>query len=67
MGKKYTNISNCKILQNLPELGFLVSKYAIWQPCCVPSVAINLISDAIFLTYKPSYGMHIFGEINALS
>jgi hypothetical protein len=29
---KYTNIFHCKIFQNLPEFGFLVSKYTIWQP-----------------------------------
>jgi hypothetical protein len=29
---KYTNIFHCKTLQNLPKLGFLVWKYAIWQP-----------------------------------
>jgi hypothetical protein len=32
MATKYTNIFHCKTLQNLPTLGFLVSKYAIWQP-----------------------------------
>jgi hypothetical protein len=30
---KYTNSFHCKTLQNLPKLGFLVLKYAIWQPC----------------------------------
>jgi hypothetical protein len=29
---KYTNIFNCKTLQNLPKLGFLVWKQTIWQP-----------------------------------
>jgi hypothetical protein len=29
---EYTNIFHFKTLQNLPKLGFLVSKYAIWQP-----------------------------------
>jgi hypothetical protein len=33
MAMKYTNIYHCKFLQNLPKLGFLVRKYAIWQPC----------------------------------
>jgi hypothetical protein len=28
----YTNIVNCKTLQNLPKVGSLVWKYAIWQP-----------------------------------
>jgi hypothetical protein len=28
---KYTDIFHCKSLQNLPKLGFLVWKYAIWQ------------------------------------
>jgi hypothetical protein len=28
----YTNIYICMTLQNLFKLGFLVSKYAIWQP-----------------------------------
>jgi hypothetical protein len=32
LGIKYTNIFNCKTLQNLPKLGFLVSKNTIWQP-----------------------------------
>jgi hypothetical protein len=33
---KYTNIFNCKTLQNLPEFVFLVWKQTIWQPClCV--------------------------------
>jgi hypothetical protein len=30
---RYTNIFNCKNLQNLPKFGFLVSKRTIWQPC----------------------------------
>jgi hypothetical protein len=30
---RYTNIFNSKALQNLPKLGFLVSKQTIWQPC----------------------------------
>jgi hypothetical protein len=29
---KYTNVILCRTLQNLPKLGFLVRKYAIWQP-----------------------------------
>jgi hypothetical protein len=29
---KYTNIFHCKTLQILPNLGFFVWKYAIWQP-----------------------------------
>jgi hypothetical protein len=33
MAIKCINIFFCKILQNLPKLGFLVWKYAIWQPC----------------------------------
>jgi hypothetical protein len=32
MAIKFTNISP-KPSQNLPKLGFWVSKYAIWQPC----------------------------------
>jgi hypothetical protein len=28
-----TNIFHCKTLPNLPKLGLLVWKYAIWQPC----------------------------------
>jgi hypothetical protein len=31
---EYTNSFHCKTLQNLPNLGFLVWKYSIWQPCC---------------------------------
>jgi hypothetical protein len=31
MAIKYTNICHCKPLQNLPILGFFVSKYTIWQ------------------------------------
>jgi hypothetical protein len=31
---KYTNFFHCKTLQNLPNLGFLVWKYAIWQLDC---------------------------------
>jgi hypothetical protein len=30
---KYTNLSHCKALQNLPKFGFFVWKYTIWQPC----------------------------------
>jgi hypothetical protein len=33
MAIKYTNIFHCLTLQNLPKFGFLVGKYAIWQPC----------------------------------
>jgi hypothetical protein len=29
---KYTNIFQCKTLQNLPKFGFLVWKHTIWQP-----------------------------------
>jgi hypothetical protein len=32
MSIKYTNIFHCQALQNLPELGSLVRKNAIWQP-----------------------------------
>jgi hypothetical protein len=28
----YTDIFHCKTLQNLPKLGFLIWKKAIWQP-----------------------------------
>jgi hypothetical protein len=34
MAIKYTNHFHCKSLQNLPKLGFLVWKYATWQPSC---------------------------------
>jgi hypothetical protein len=30
---KYTYLFHSKTLQNLPELGFLVLKQTIWQPC----------------------------------
>jgi hypothetical protein len=33
MSIKYTNMFHFKNLQNLPKLGWLVEKYAIWQPC----------------------------------
>jgi hypothetical protein len=36
MAIKYTNIFYCKTLQNLPKLGFLFSKYTIWQPWSRP-------------------------------
>jgi hypothetical protein len=29
----YTNLYHYKALKNLLKLGFLVSKYTIWQPC----------------------------------
>jgi hypothetical protein len=32
MAIKYTNIFRCKPLQNLPKFGFLVGKFATWQP-----------------------------------
>jgi hypothetical protein len=32
MAIKHTNIFLFKALQNLPKLGFLVLKHAIWQP-----------------------------------
>jgi hypothetical protein len=32
MAIKYTNIFHCKTHPNFPKLGFLVWKYAIWQP-----------------------------------
>jgi hypothetical protein len=41
MAIKYTNIFHCKTLQNLPKLGFLVWKYAIWQPCERPDFTSN--------------------------
>jgi hypothetical protein len=33
MGIKNANVFQSKALQNLPESGFLVLKYAIWQTC----------------------------------
>jgi hypothetical protein len=33
---KYINSFHCKTLQNLPEFGFLVWKYTIWQPRIPP-------------------------------
>jgi hypothetical protein len=33
---KYTNALHCKTLQKLPKFGFLVWKYAIWQPWSSP-------------------------------
>jgi hypothetical protein len=33
MEREYTNLFYSKALQNLPDLGFLVWKYTIWQPC----------------------------------
>jgi hypothetical protein len=35
MSINYTNFVHCKTLQNLPKLGFLVWKCAIWQLCYV--------------------------------
>jgi hypothetical protein len=40
---KYSKISNCKTLQNLFNLGFLVSKRTIWQPWAVPNCFYFLI------------------------
>jgi hypothetical protein len=37
MAIKYTNIFHRKSFQNLPKLGFLVWKYAIWPPIFTPS------------------------------
>jgi hypothetical protein len=39
MAIKYTNIFQSKTLQNLPELGFLVRKQTIWQPCSAAAAA----------------------------
>jgi hypothetical protein len=36
MDIKFTNIFNCKALQNLPKFVFLVWKYTIWQPFTTP-------------------------------
>jgi hypothetical protein len=33
MAIKCTDIFHCKTLKILPNLGFLVRKYTIWQPC----------------------------------
>jgi hypothetical protein len=33
MSIKYNNIFHCNSLQKIPKFGFLVCKYAIWQPC----------------------------------
>jgi hypothetical protein len=33
MAIEYTNLFRSKVPQIHPELGFLVSKYIIWQPC----------------------------------
>jgi hypothetical protein len=34
MAIEFTNLFHSKALKNLPKLGFLLRKYAIWQPCC---------------------------------
>jgi hypothetical protein len=36
---KYTNIFHYKTLQNLPKFGFLVCKFAIWQPWSLVTLA----------------------------
>jgi hypothetical protein len=42
MDMKRTNIWHCKALQNLPKLGFLVWKFAIWQPCSAKGKKVSL-------------------------
>jgi hypothetical protein len=51
---KYTNIFHCKSLQILPKLGFLVWKYAIWQPCqqLVESFSFHLLHCNKFALVK---------------
>jgi hypothetical protein len=46
---KNTNIFHCKTLQNLPNLGFLVWKYTIWQHRSRHSVGINRVWDVVYL------------------
>jgi hypothetical protein len=42
---KYHNIFHSKALQNLPKLGFLDWKYAIWQPWCTLQRRLKLKSS----------------------
>jgi hypothetical protein len=37
MAVKYSDLFHSKTLQNLPNFGFLVWKYTIWQPWCSPA------------------------------
>jgi hypothetical protein len=39
MARQYINICQSKAHQNLPNLGFLVRKQTIWQPCVPPKAS----------------------------
>jgi hypothetical protein len=56
MAIKYTKIFHCKSLRNIPEFGFLVWKYAIWQPWHTME---NNLSTSHLSTYAPILFLHL--------
>jgi hypothetical protein len=54
MSIKYTKIFHSEAFQNIPQLGFLVRKYTIWQPCLHPNEHLQKHSPflAIFATNR---------------
>jgi hypothetical protein len=56
-----TNIFYCKTLQNLPKLGFLVWKYAIWQPCWTPRWKTNKCVSLLLAETDDNW-RHLFGK-----
>jgi hypothetical protein len=58
----YTNFFHCKTLQNLPKLGFLVWKYAIWQPWSA-SLPLSPSSPPLHVFFfKATWVDYILGE-----
>jgi hypothetical protein len=55
MAIQYTNIFRCKTLQNLPSLGYLVLKYAMWQPCVPMSGPGG--------TFKPDFKVKLHNKV----
>jgi hypothetical protein len=43
----YTNLFHYKTLKNLPKSGFLVWKFAIWQPCKFQAKTLKILDEKI--------------------
>jgi hypothetical protein len=56
---KYTIISNCKTLQNLPKFRFMVWKQTIWQPCFGPPKFFCYQAAVAALILRKNYGLFL--------
>jgi hypothetical protein len=67
MDKKYADIFHSKALQNLPKVGFLVWKHAIWQPCVrLPPKSCPSRVAALMDLFRPKIDVTISIRANLL-